>query len=210
MMKVIRMWPAVGILVAWIVAAGSPAALAQKLAEAPSAVMLAKNIQQQDAEASPVAPHAAARMGDAPPDPSATNTRTVSAGATVASIPEQLTLHDAEQIAIRNNPRIRVAQLLARAQQQVVRQTRSAYLPQLQAGVVAADANSGSRFTYDGLRSTRLLTHAGGGLDLHQLITDFGRYVEPDCIVEVVREGAKCASAGDHAGYCPGDGPGIL
>jgi outer membrane protein len=64
--------------------------------------------------------------------------------------------------------------LLARAQHQVVRQTRSAYLPQLQAGAVAADANTGSRFTFDGLRSTRLLTHAGGGLDFHQLITDFG------------------------------------
>lgn len=29
-------------------------------------------------------------------------------------------------------------------------------------------------FTFDGLRSTRLLTHAGGGLDFHQLLTDFG------------------------------------
>jgi outer membrane protein len=139
--------------------------------------MLAKNIQQQNAEDSPVAPHAAARPGDTLAATSAEGSSggmTAATGANEASIPERLTLHDAEQIAIRNNPRIRVAQLLARAQHQVVRQTRSAYMPQLQAGAVAADANSGSRFTFDGLRSTRLLTHAGGGLDLHQLITDFG------------------------------------
>jgi len=167
-------WPAVGIL-AWVVAV-MPGARAQKLADAPSTVMLAKNIQQQDAQDSPVAPHAAAMPGDTLTETSAAMTPGAGqAGAAVTSIPAQLTLHEAEQIAIRNNPRIRVAQLLARAQHQVVRQSRSAYLPQLQAGVVAAQANNGSRFTYDGLRSTRLLTHAGGGLALNQLITDFGR-----------------------------------
>jgi outer membrane protein len=174
MKQAVTIWTAAGIL-AWVVATGPPAVQAQKLADAPSAVMLAKNIQQQNAEDSPVAPHASARPGDALSESSsAMGSGPIRTGATVASIPEQLTLQEAEQIAIRNNPRIRVAQLLARAQQQVVRQTRSAYLPQLQAGAVAADANTGSRFTYDGLRSTRLLTHAGGGLDLHQLITDFG------------------------------------
>jgi outer membrane protein len=148
---------------------------AQKLADAPSAVMLAKNIQQQNAADSPVAPHAAAMPGETLSAPSPADGSTPgNTGATVASIPTELTLHDAEQIAIRNNPRIRVAQLLARAQHQVVRETRSAYLPQLVGGVVATQADSGSRFTIDELRSTRLLTHAGGGLDLHQLITDFG------------------------------------
>jgi outer membrane protein len=174
MRKALRIWPAAGVL-AWVVAMYSPALQAQKLADAPSAVMLAKNIQQQNAEDSPVAPHAAAMPGDTlSATSSAGGSSPAMTGESVASIPTQLTLHDAEQIAIRNNPRIRVAQLLARAQHQVVRQTRSAYLPQLQAGAVAADANTGSRFTFDGLRSTRLLTHAGGGLDFHQLITDFG------------------------------------
>ena len=46
-----------------MLAVGSPAVQAQKLADAPSTVMLAKNIQQQTAEASPVAPHAAAMAG---------------------------------------------------------------------------------------------------------------------------------------------------
>ena len=148
---------------------------AQKLADAPSAVMLAKNIEQADTGASPVAPHAAAMPGDtlseAAPDMGSGKKMT---GGRVTSIPAQLTLHDAEQIAIRNNPRIRVAQLLARAQHQVYRQTRSAYLPQVVGGAVAAEADNGGRFTFDGLRSTRLITHAGGGLDFHQLLTDFG------------------------------------
>ncbi len=148
---------------------------AQKLADAPSAVMLAKNIQQVDTSASPVAPHAAAMAGDTlsetTPNMGSTSGMT---GGRVTSIPAQLTLHDAEQIAIRNNPRIRVAQLLARAQHQVYRQTRSAYLPQLVGGAVGSKADTGSRFTFDGLRSTRLITHAGGGLDFHQLLTDFG------------------------------------
>jgi len=147
----------------------------QKLADAPSAVMLAKNIQQADTSASPVAPHAAAMPGDTlnetGPDMGSGKKMT---GGRVTSIPAQLTLHDAEQIAIRNNPRIRVAQLLARAQHQVYRQTRAGYLPQLVGGAVASQADTGSRFTFDGLRSTRLITHAGGGLDFHQLLTDFG------------------------------------
>jgi len=148
---------------------------AQKLADAPSAVMLANNIEQADTGASPVAPHAAAMPGDTlnetAPDMGSGKKLT---GGRVTSIPAQLTLHDAEQIAIRNNPRIRVAQLLARAQHQVYRQTRSAYLPQVVGGAVAAEADNGGRFTFDGLRSTRLITHAGGGLDFHQLLTDFG------------------------------------
>jgi len=149
---------------------------AQKLANAPSAVMLAKNIQRADTSASPVAPHAAAMPGDTlnetGPDMGSGKKMT---GGRVTSIPAQLTLHDAEQIAIRNNPRIRVAQLLARAQHQVYRQTRSAYLPQVNGGSVAELAHNGGRYTYDALRSTRLITHAGGGLDIHQLLTDFGR-----------------------------------
>jgi outer membrane protein len=175
MMKAMTIWVAAGAF-AWILAAGSPAVQAQKLADAPSAVMLAKNIQQQNAEDSPVAPHAAARPGDTLSETATEmgSNKTVT-GERVTSIPAGLTLHEAEQIAIRNNPRVRVAQLLARAQHQVYRQTRAGYLPQLQAGAVAAQAEDGSRFTFDGLRSTRLLTHAGGGLDFHQLLTDFGR-----------------------------------
>jgi outer membrane protein len=44
---------------------------------------------------------------------------------------ETLTRQQAEQLALKNNPRISVAALLALAQKQVVRETRSALLPTL-------------------------------------------------------------------------------
>ncbi len=155
---------------------GAQGLQAQTLADAPSTVMLTKNIEQADASVSPVAPHAAAMPDDTlSGTSSAMGPRKTTTGGAVSSIPQQLTRHEAEQIAIRNNPRVRVGQLLARAQHQVYRETRSNYLPQVDGGAVGSKADTGSRFTFDGLRSTRLITHAGGGLDLHQLITDFGR-----------------------------------
>src|ERR1700689_1938921 len=44
---------------------------------------------------------------------------------------ETLTREEAEQLALKNNPRISVAALLALAQKQLVRETRSALLPTL-------------------------------------------------------------------------------
>ncbi|MGC1784545.1 MAG: TolC family protein [Acidobacteriaceae bacterium] len=144
----------------------------QKLADAPSTVMLANNIQAQNADASAVAAQTpAARPMEIPSEKALKQS---SEAGLVPAIPDRLTIGEAEQIAIRNNPRVRVGQLLARAQHQVYRQTRSAYLPQLEGGAVGSDAASGSRFSFDELRSSRLITHAGGGLDFHQLITDFG------------------------------------
>src|ERR1700690_2847682 len=53
---------------------------------------------------------------------------------------EMLTRQQAEQLALKNNPRISVATLLALAQKQVVRETRSALLPTLHGNVTAVDA----------------------------------------------------------------------
>lgn len=145
---------------------------AQTLANAPSEVMLAKNIQAQDASAG-VTPQTAIIPQNGLPSLQQLKASTDAGPAT--TIPAQLTLSEAEQIAVRNNPHVRVAQLLARAEHQVYRETRSAYLPQVYGGIVGAKANNGSRFTFDGLRSTRLLTHAGGGITLDQLLFDFGR-----------------------------------
>lgn len=165
-------WPMVGILTMF--AGGNVSPLqAQKLADAPSTVMLAKSIRQQNDSASATGgiPMVSTLASDK-------NIRAASqqpaVGKRVDSIPAQLTIQQAEQIAIQNNPRISVGRLLARVQHQVYRETRSAYLPQLDGGAVAAKADEASRFTFDNLRSTRLLTHLGGGLDLSQLITDFG------------------------------------
>jgi outer membrane protein len=87
---------------------------------------------------------------------------------------EPLTRQQAEQLALKNNPRVSVTALLALAQKQVVRETRSALLPALNGNLTGVDAAEGSRISAGSLTASRLLYHAGAGLDLSQLITDFG------------------------------------
>lgn len=89
--------------------------------------------------------------------------------------PMRLTRKDAEQLAIKNNPRISVGRLLALAQHQIYRETRSAQLPTFNGNITAVDANEGSRIGAGSLTASRLLEHAGAGVTLSQLLTDFGR-----------------------------------
>ncbi len=78
-------------------------------------------------------------------------------------------------MAIKNNPRVSVARLLALAQHQVVRETRAAELPTAIGEVTAEDAQNGSRISAGSLSSSRLIEHAGAGGGVTQLITDFGK-----------------------------------
>jgi outer membrane protein len=95
--------------------------------------------------------------------------------ASAAPDPALLTRQEAEQIALKNNPRIQVSQLLSKVQNQVVRETRAGDLPNLAGNLTALDANQGSRLASGGLPSSILLTHVGTGVQLSQLLTDFGR-----------------------------------
>jgi outer membrane protein len=89
--------------------------------------------------------------------------------------PTLLTRQQAEQIALANNPRIRISQLIARMQHQAVRERRSDQLPNLSGNITAVTANTGSRISSGYLTASSLLEHAGMGVQLNQLITDFGR-----------------------------------
>jgi outer membrane protein len=89
--------------------------------------------------------------------------------------PTALTRRQAEQMALKNNPRVSVSQLLALAQHQVVREARSAELPTANGAVTAEKALDGSRISAGPLTASRLLTHAGAGGNFTQLITDFGK-----------------------------------
>lgn len=86
----------------------------------------------------------------------------------------RLTRLQAEQLAIKNNPRISVGRLLALAQHQVYRETRAAAWPNFSGAVTAVDSKEGSRIGAGSLTASRLLEHAGAGVTLSQLITDFG------------------------------------
>lgn len=89
----------------------------------------------------------------------------------------RLTRIQAEQIALKNNPRISVGRLLALAEHQVYRETRSRELPTFTGDITATTANEGSRIGAGGLNAPRLLEHAGAGVTLSQMLTDFGRTV---------------------------------
>jgi outer membrane protein len=89
----------------------------------------------------------------------------------------RLTRVQAEQLALKNNPRISVGHLLGLAQHQIYREARAAELPNLNGAVTAVNANEGSRIGAGSLTASRLLEHAGAGVTLSQLITDFGRTI---------------------------------
>ena len=106
----------------------------------------------------------------------------------------RLTRTQAEQLAMKNNPRITAGRLLALAQHQVYRETRSALLPTFTGELTVSYTNEGSRIGIGGLNAPRLLDHAGGGVVFSQLLTDFGRTVNLVSSSKL-REKAQNASA---------------
>ena len=85
-----------------------------------------------------------------------------------------ITRSEAEQLALKSNPRITASHLLALAAGQVTRQTRSGDLPQIYGNATAEKAEDASRIGAGSLTDSRLYSHAGVGGTLSQLITDFG------------------------------------
>ncbi len=88
-----------------------------------------------------------------------------------------LTLQQAHQIALQNHPAIRIAELKALAERQVVRQVRAPFFPNISANAVAVGAaNSNTRLeAVAALNSPRVFNRNAEGLMISQLITDFGR-----------------------------------
>jgi outer membrane protein len=117
----------------------------------------------------------ASAQESAPPAPGMSQSPATAGTDQLPGAGSQLTLSEAEQLAIRNNPRVSVGRLLALAQHQVVRETRSAELPTATANITAADAEDGSRVSAGSLTASRLFEHAGAGVGVTQLLTDFGK-----------------------------------
>lgn len=103
----------------------------------------------------------------------AADTQTPSAPSSEAK--PRLTRGQAEQMAIKSNPQITVARLLALAQHQVYRENRAAELPIGVAAITAVEAEEGSRVSAGSLTASRLIEHAGAGGGFSQLLTDFGK-----------------------------------
>ena len=117
-----------------------------------------------------------------------------------ASRGPRLTIAQAEQMAIRNNPNISVARLLALAQAQLrakcVRQNFRLAI----ADLTAVGAHDNSRITAGSLNNPTVFDRAAGGLTVSQLITDFGR-THNLVLSAVQREGAAGKLARHGARY---------
>jgi len=109
--------------------------------------------------------------------PSQTTPSAASQTSSAPRAPMRLARAQAEQLALKNNPRVSVGKLLALAQHQVYRETRAAELPTFSGAVTAVGAKEGTRVGAGTLNASLLLEHAGAGVTLSQLITDFGRTV---------------------------------
>jgi outer membrane protein len=86
-----------------------------------------------------------------------------------------LTLRDAEQLALKNHPRVLVAenQVLERGQE--TREARSAYYPALSGVLTGSQGNRGGRIGAGILPASQLFDRFGQGVLVSQLITDSGR-----------------------------------
>jgi outer membrane protein len=85
-----------------------------------------------------------------------------------------LSLKDAQEIALKNNPTISVARLNALASRQVTREVRSNLWPTATVDLTAVDANPGSRITAGALNNPVIYQRAAAGATVSQLISDFG------------------------------------
>jgi outer membrane protein len=103
----------------------------------------------------------------------------------------KLTLKDAEALALRNHPLLQAANFNAEAASQVTREAKSAYYPNAAGSLTGAGAMPNSRIAAGYLNNPLILNRESNGLEIRQLITDFGRTSN---LVASARLGAKAAS----------------
>jgi outer membrane protein len=96
-------------------------------------------------------------------------------GSMAAQGAQNLTLKDAEQIAIQNHPQIQAAADLASAAKAQVTEARSSYYPTVYGSLTAVDSENNSRITAGALNNPIIYERYANGLTVSQLVTDFGR-----------------------------------
>lgn len=89
--------------------------------------------------------------------------------------PTHLTLAQAQQLAIQNNPQFSGARYNAAAAHQMAPQYKAAYQPSLTGNFTSVGADNGSRLAAGGLNNPVVYNRVGSGLSVGQMITDFGR-----------------------------------
>jgi outer membrane protein len=89
--------------------------------------------------------------------------------------PVQLKLSDAEALALKNHPQVLAAQNQASAQNQKIVEARSAYYPTVDGEITGTGANVAGRIGAGYLTTSSLFDRFGDGVEINQLISDFGR-----------------------------------
>lgn len=89
----------------------------------------------------------------------------------------KLSLKDAEVMALKNHPLVQQTAFETRAAEQVIRETKSAYYPTAIGSITAAGGlpDDNSRISAGYMSTSRVLNREAQGLEVNQLITDFGR-----------------------------------
>ena len=96
---------------------------------------------------------------------------------TLPPVLRKLTLRQAENYALANQPRLAASQLNSQADLQRVYEARSAFFPQVQANAVGVKAKDDNNrlAAVAGITNPTILSRQSDGLLTSQLITDFGR-----------------------------------
>ena len=88
---------------------------------------------------------------------------------------QELTLQEAEKIAVQNHPQIQAATFLASAAAAQTKEVSSVYYPLAYGSLTGAEAENNSRITAGGLNNPIILNRYANGITVGQLVTDFGR-----------------------------------
>jgi outer membrane protein len=102
-----------------------------------------------------------------------------------------LTLSQAEDLAVRNHPRIASSDLRAQAAAKIITEARAAYFPTLYGSVTGTIADEGTVIAAGALQTSSLSTRTAGGLGVNQLVTDFGRTANLTRSARLLAEGQK-------------------
>ena len=105
--------------------------------------------------------------------------------------PAKLTLEHAEQLALQNHPKIASAVLSTDAANSLVSQAKSAYYPAATVNATTALASDSTVLAAGALPTSSLNTRFASGLNIVQLITDFGRTTD---LVNVAKFRYRAAS----------------
>ncbi|HUJ72095.1 MAG TPA: TolC family protein [Verrucomicrobiae bacterium] len=110
---------------------------------------------------------------------------------------QTLTLKAAQEITLRNHPKISEAELEALASKQVVIQARAGFLPNVMFNATAVDAfEANTRIAAGYLNNPSVFDRNAEGLTVSQLLTDFGRTAH---LVNSSRLSSRAAAANTEA-----------